>query len=215
MMVWINQLQYDQNGLIPAIIQDACTSEVLMMAYMNRESLKETIATGETCFFSRSRQTLWHKGESSGHIQHVLSIDYDCDGDCLLIKVNQKGAACHTGERSCFFQRGMGEVREPDTSMVDFLPYLESVIEEYKHHPQEGSYTSSLLSSDIDRVIQKVGEEAIEVIIAAKSNDNRNLILEISDLWYHCLVLMASRDLRIADIANELLDRHTRRCSGA
>ncbi|OCL26177.1 bifunctional phosphoribosyl-AMP cyclohydrolase/phosphoribosyl-ATP pyrophosphatase [Orenia metallireducens] len=213
----IKNLKFDEKGLIPAIIQDAATKEVLMMAYMNEESLKNTIRTGRTCFWSRSRQELWWKGETSGHIQEVVEIDYDCDGDTLLLKVNQTGGACHTGHKSCFYR---GIKREKDVEKVfdpkevykksldaDILDELYEVIKDRKENPEEGSYTSSLYKKGENAFLKKIGEEATEVVMAAKENDQGEIIYEVADLLYHLMVMMVYYGVDLKEIYQELEGR--------
>ena len=192
MQVDFSKIKFDEKGLIPAIIQDAATNAVLMLAYMNGESLAKTVETGYTWFWSRSRQELWNKGASSGHVQKVVSIDYDCDGDSLLVKVEQKGAACHTGNYSCFsyplWNSGAGRnlpVPEPD-GIHGILAELYRVIQDKRVHGGEKSYTRYLFMSGQDKILKKVGEEAAETIIASKNNNGKEVLYEMSDLWYHC-----------------------------
>ncbi len=199
-------LLFDEKGLIPAIVQEESSGDVLMMAYMNRESLEKTLETGTTWFFSRSRQKLWNKGETSGHIQHVRSIHYDCDGDTLLVQVEQTGVACHTGEKSCFYR----ELVESDAGgrRHQILKTLESIIKERREHPKEGSYTNYLFDCGLDKILKKVGEETSEVIIASKNGNKEELIGEISDLVYHMMVLMEEKQVALKDVAEELTHRH-------
>ena len=187
-------LKFDQAGLIPAIVQDLHTGRVLMLAYMNEESLNKTLASGETWFYSRSRQELWHKGASSGHTQTVKRIDYDCDGDALLVYVEQKGGACHTGATGCFYRTLTGEAVAVGQQ---FLPELEQIIAERKFNRPPGSYVSKLLNGGLDRILKKVAEEAGEVIIAAKNADREELIYECGDLLFHLLVLLAAQDVSL------------------
>lgn len=199
-------LIFDEKALIPAIIQEESTGQVLMMAYMNRESLKKTQKTGTTWFYSRSRQQLWNKGETSGHTQEVCSIHYDCDGDTLLLQVRQTGKACHTGEKTCFYrQLGKAENR---SNHYPILKTLESIIKERRVHPREGSYTNYLFDSGLDKMLKKVGEEASEVIIASKNENKEELIGEISDLVYHMMVLMEEKQVTLGEIAEQLRNRH-------
>lgn len=201
------ELNYNLQGLIPAIVQDAASKQVLMLAYMNEESLKKTVDTRTTWFYSRSRQELWNKGVTSGNIQHVQSISYDCDGDTLLIQVTPEGPACHTGAQTCFFQ----ELLPSDSAVKqqnDIVQELVSTIQDRKTSPVEGSYTNYLLDKGIDKVLKKVGEEAAEVIIASKNVDKSELIYELSDLVYHSLVLMELRDVTLDEIRKELERRH-------
>lgn len=199
----IEELKFDENGLIPAIVTDTGTREVLMLAYMNRESLEKSMATGLTCFFSRSRQMLWTKGETSGNYQHIVSITADCDADTLLVEVRKDGPACHTGAPSCFFQP-LFEGLEPKGFSYEALYDL---LKGRKEAPREGSYTSYLFSSGTDKILKKVGEESTEVVIAGKDHDKPNLVYELSDLLYHCLVLMVSEGITLDDIRREMAGR--------
>lgn len=198
-------LKFDQAGLIPAIVQDLHTGRVLMLAYMNEESLNKTLASGETWFYSRSRQELWHKGASSGHTQTVKRIDYDCDGDALLVYVEQKGGACHTGATGCFYRTLTGEAVAVGQQ---FLPELEQIIAERKFNRPPGSYVSKLLNGGLDRILKKVAEEAGEVIIAAKNADREELIYECGDLLFHLLVLLAAQEVSLGEVIAELKRRH-------
>ncbi len=200
----IENIKFDEKGLVPAIVQDYYTKEVLTLAYMNRESLEITLKEKKTCFYSRSRQELWLKGETSGNYQHVVSIKYDCDGDALLIEVTKDGPACHTGEESCFYN----SLFESEDYSGFTAEKLYKLIEERKTNPSEKSYTSYLFEKGIDKILKKVGEEATEVIIGAKNNDNEELKYEIADLYYHTLVLMIEQGLTIQDIKEELAKRH-------
>lgn len=214
------------DGLVPAIVQDAETRQVLMMAYMNRESLKLSLESGETWFWSRSRQELWHKGATSGNVQTITSLKYDCDGDTLLVEVKPNGPACHTGEVTCFHNEIVGlpqnstEQSENETNTdssesraegrFDVLAELESVIAEREVERPEGAYTTYLFDKGVDKILKKIGEEASETIIAAKNKDNDELRLEVSDLMYHLLVLLQERKLPLDDIMAELSRRHER-----
>ena len=200
-------VKWDAQGLVPAIVQDAGTGQVLMLAYMNEESLQRTLETGETWFWSRSRGELWHKGATSGNTQRIVDMRFDCDADTLLLRVEPVGPACHTGQQSCFYRRlsdGDG-VGAPPSSQV--LPHLESVIRDREANPQPDSYTCQLLDAGLPRILKKVGEEAIEVIIAAQSEGDGRLVSELADLTYHALVLLAARDLAWADVEAELARR--------
>ena len=202
------EIKYDEKGLIPAIIQDSSNNEVLMMAYMNEESLNKTLASGYTWFFSRSRQQLWMKGESSGNTQKVEQILYDCDEDTLLIKVKPAGPACHTGNYSCFYRDLQGE--EIDTSIpfqVNILQELYQIILSRQQEMPEGSYTSYLFQEGIDKILKKVGEESAEVIIAAKNQEKSEVVYETADLIYHLLVMMVEQGVKLADIYKELSSR--------
>ncbi len=205
-MKQLEDLKWNEQGLIPAIVQEYSSREVLMLAYMNEESLQKTLETGETWFFSRSRQALWHKGETSGHIQKVKNIRYDCDADTLLVEVLQTGAACHTGQPTCFYQTLQSNLATDELN-PNMIPDLVHIIKDRRQHPKEGSYTNYLFDKGIDKMLKKVGEESAEVIIAAKNPDKGELIYEISDLVYHTLVLMEQRDVTVAEIKKELTRR--------
>lgn len=196
-------ITYDENGLIPAIVQDETTGNVLMLAYMNKEALEKTLATKETWFYSRSREDLWHKVATSGNLQTVSSVTLDCDQDALLVTVHPEGPACHTGKTSCFHHPIMEQ-----TAKRDVIHTIIETIEERKQHPVEGAYTSYLFQEGIDKVLKKVGEETSEVIIGAKNRDKEEIIWEISDLIYHTLVLMNITDVQISDIKQALSERH-------
>lgn len=207
-MDFLKDIKYDEKGLIPAIIQDALTGEVLMMAYMNEESLKKSVTEKETYFFSRSRQELWHKGGTSGNTQKIIEMKYDCDGDTLLVKVIQKGkgVACHTGEYSCFFKSILKEEKGDIYNIIDRVYRL---ILERKETPKEGSYTNYLFEKGIDKILKKVGEENAEVIIGAKNKDNSEVIYEVSDLVYHVLVLLVELGIDPQEIKKELENRYS------
>ena len=199
----INQMTLDFNkmgGLIPAIIQDADTQKVLMLGYMNEEAYQKTLDTGIVTFFSRTRQTLWTKGETSGNFLHLVSIKADCDQDTLLIQVHPDGPVCHTGADTCW-----GEENKQD---ILFLKDLQDFIDKRHQEMPEGSYTTSLFQSGINKIAQKVGEEAVETIIEACNGTDERLIYEGSDLLYHLIVLLTSKGYRIEDLANELRERH-------
>ncbi|MEH7119679.1 bifunctional phosphoribosyl-AMP cyclohydrolase/phosphoribosyl-ATP diphosphatase HisIE [Neobacillus vireti] len=199
-------VKFDEKGLVPAIIQDADTKEVLTLAYMNEESLKKTIESGETWFYSRSRQELWHKGATSGNTQTVASINYDCDQDALLVQVYPKGPACHTGAVSCFSER----VVEGKANLADYqiLQSLEKVILEREKERPEGAYTTYLFEKGVDKILKKVGEEAAEVIIAAKNRDHEELRWEAADLLYHLQVLLVEQELPFKEVLRTLEERH-------
>ena len=204
----IQQIKFDKRGLVPAIIQDARSLTVLMMAYMNEDSLRATLNTGITHFWSRSRMKLWQKGETSGHIQIVKKILYDCDGDTLLIMVEQVGAACHTGNRTCFY-RGLFERGETTSNMdkshlSSILNQVYEVILDRKDNPAESSYVSSLYSSGVDKILKKISEEAGELVISSKNNNRDEIIYEAADLWFHSLVLLGYHGLTPQDIYKEL-----------
>ncbi|MBZ4684070.1 MAG: bifunctional phosphoribosyl-AMP cyclohydrolase/phosphoribosyl-ATP pyrophosphatase [Fusobacteriales bacterium] len=200
----IDKIKFDENGLIPAIVQDVNTRDVLMMAYMNEESILKTLETKQTWFYSRSRQELWNKGATSGNIQKVKKISYDCDGDTVLLEVEQVGVACHTGKYSCFFNE---LYKSPDYKTSFSVDTLYNIIEDRKNNPKEGSYTNYLFEKGIDKILKKVGEENAEVIIASKNEDISELRYEIADLVYHTLVLMIEKGLKIEDIKEELAKR--------
>ena len=203
-IVNINELKFDQNGLIPAIVVDSVSKKVLTLAYMNDESLKISMEKELTCFYSRSRQELWLKGETSGNYQPIVSITADCDNDALVIVVDKDGPACHTGSDSCF----TNTVFESD-ERNEFSPeVLFKLIEGRKTEKKEGSYTTYLFEKGIDKILKKVGEECTEVIIAGKADDKKETIYEIADLYYHVMVLMIEMGISIEDIMTELKSRH-------
>ncbi|MBQ8319693.1 MAG: bifunctional phosphoribosyl-AMP cyclohydrolase/phosphoribosyl-ATP diphosphatase HisIE [Clostridia bacterium] len=203
-MIKIEELKFDEKGLIPAIVVDSVTKEVLTLAYMNEESLKISIEEKRTCFWSRSRQELWRKGETSGNVQHIVSITADCDKDALVVVVDKEGPACHTGAESCFYQ----PVFENDERSEFSLQGLMKLIEGRKTNPAEGSYTTYLFNKGLDKILKKIGEESTEVIIAAKAQDKKETIYELSDLAYHALVLMIEAGISLEDIHKELASRH-------
>jgi phosphoribosyl-ATP pyrophosphohydrolase/phosphoribosyl-AMP cyclohydrolase len=215
----IEKMNFDkEGGLIPAIIQDALSGQVLMLAYMNQEALAKTLETGKTWFYSRSRQELWMKGESSGHVQTVKEILFDCDQDSLLIKVEQNGVACHTGHYSCFFRNFEGQeverqlfdlkqVYETSASSPAILYELYEVIKDRQAKLPEGSYTTYLFQKGLDKILKKVGEENAEVIIAAKNRDKSEVIYETSDLLYHLMVLLVEQGVSLDEIFSELKSR--------
>ncbi|PMB49015.1 bifunctional phosphoribosyl-AMP cyclohydrolase/phosphoribosyl-ATP diphosphatase [Fischerella thermalis CCMEE 5205] len=200
----VDQIRYDSHGLVPAIVQDYLDGTVLMMAWMNRESLQKTLETGETWFWSRSRQELWHKGGTSGHVQKVQSLRYDCDSDALLIGVEQVGdIACHTGERSCFHQVE-GKITPPP---ADTLSQLFAVICDRRDHPQESSYTCKLLAGGDNKILKKIGEESAEVVMAFKDHDNDAIAAEVADLFYHTLVALAHHQVDLKSVYRKLQER--------
>ncbi|MBE5785328.1 MAG: bifunctional phosphoribosyl-AMP cyclohydrolase/phosphoribosyl-ATP diphosphatase HisIE [Clostridiales bacterium] len=200
-MLNIDELKFDEKGLIPAIVVDAVTRDVLTLAYMNRESLEISLQEERTCFFSRSRQELWRKGETSGNVQHIVNIKADCDKDALVVYVNKEGPACHLGTDSCFNEDVFGN--EPFS-----MEALYSLIEGRKTEKKEGSYTTYLFEKGIDKMLKKVGEECTEVIIAAKADDKRETVYEVADLAYHVLVMMVQMGISVEDIIRELASRH-------
>lgn len=210
MQVDFTKIKFDEKGLVPAVIQDATTGKVLMLAYMNAVSLQRTVETGYTWFWSRSRQELWNKGATSGNVQKVVDIKYDCDGDSLLLQVKQTGSACHTGEYSCFHnilwrENNLPAVNGKITSAI--LNELYDVIQQKRIHGGEKSYTKYLFTSGQDKILKKVGEEAAETIIASKNNNNGEVVYEMSDLWYHCLVLLAYHNISPSELLAELGSR--------
>lgn len=203
-MLDIKELKFDEKGLIPAIVVDAITKKVLTLAYMNEESLKISMEKGLTCFYSRSRNELWLKGETSGNYQHIVSITADCDNDALVVMVEKDGPACHTGTDSCFTK----EVWESDELKEFSYEGLLELIKGRKTEKKEGSYTTYLFEKGIDKILKKVGEECTEVIIAAKAEDKKETIYEIADLCYHVMVLMIEAGISLEDIHKELASRH-------
>ena len=202
-MMDISKLKFDEKGLIPAIVVDAETNQVLTLAYMNEESLKISLEKKLTCFWSRSRQELWLKGETSGNYQHIVSITADCDYDALVVKVTKEGPACHLGEESCFHNPVLGEENAPFR-----LEGLYDLLMGRKATLPEGSYTTYLFQKGLDKILKKVGEESTEVIIAGKAEDKAETIYEIADLTYHVLVLMAQMGISVEDVKKELASRH-------
>jgi len=215
----LEQIDFEnQGGLVPAVVQDVTTGQVLMVAYMNETALQRTLDTGKTWFFSRSRQRLWMKGETSGHVPAVEDILFDCDQDCLLVKVRQIGVACHTGHYSCFYRNIEGEEVSPRLFRVEdwyqaglegpgVLFELIDVIRERQRTMPENSYTSYLFSKGLDKILKKIGEESAEVIIAAKNREKKELIYETADLIYHLLVLLVEQGVELSDIFAELRSR--------
>jgi len=203
-MLDLNTLKFDEKGLIPAIVVDAKTKSVLTLAYMNRESLEISMAEKRTCFWSRSRQELWRKGETSGNVQHIVSITADCDRDALTVLVEKEGPACHLGTDSCFET----PVWENDELQPFSLEGLMDMLVGRKVEKKEGSYTTYLFEKGIDKILKKVGEECTEVIIAGKADDKRETIYEIADLTYHIMVLMIEMGISLDDIRTELASRH-------
>ncbi|MTV49024.1 bifunctional phosphoribosyl-AMP cyclohydrolase/phosphoribosyl-ATP diphosphatase HisIE [Heliobacillus mobilis] len=217
---FIEGLKFDHQGLIPAVVQDAKSGRVLMVAYMNKESLSKTLETGECHYYSRSRKELWHKGSTSGHVQNVVALEYDCDRDCLLFQVEQTGAACHEGSFSCFRPIGgqagetvgfeaaaISDGCDDKTEIGAILEELSGVIASRQKEMPEGSYTTYLFSKGQDKILKKVGEETAEVIIGSKNNDRGEIVYETSDLLYHLLVLMRYHGIELDEIAQELKKR--------
>ena len=202
------EIAWDEHGLVPAVVQDARTGQVLMLAYMNAEALARTLETGEAWFWSRRRQELWHKGGTSGNTQRVVEVRYDCDADALLLRVEPRGPACHTGHPTCFYRR-LSSSPEGTAEEGAVLDRLWAIIQDRMAHPKEGSYTCHLLAAGEPEILKKLGEEAIEVIIAAQAQGNARLVSELADLMYHLLVLLAARGLSWADVEGELARRFT------
>ncbi len=203
-MLDLTKLKFDDKGLIPAIVVDAVSKEVLTLAYMNEESLRITLEKGLTCFYSRSRQELWLKGETSGNYQHVVSVTADCDGDALVVVVEKDGPACHTGAESCFMQ----PVWQSEERQAFSLRGLYEMLVGRNETRPEGSYTTYLFEKGIDKILKKVGEECTEVIIAGKADDKKETIYELADLAYHAMVLMVQMGITVEDVHKELASRH-------
>ena len=203
-MIDVTTLKFDDKGLIPAVVVDSITKKVLTVAYMNKESLQISMEKGLTCFYSRSRQELWLKGEQSGNYQHIVSITADCDGDALVVVVDKDGPACHTGEETCFHN----PIWESDERQEFSLEGLMEMLVGRKETPKEGSYTTYLFEKGLDKILKKVGEECTEVIIGAKSDDKAETVYEIADLAYHVMVLMIQMGISLEDIHRELASRH-------
>ncbi len=203
-MIDVSTLKFDEKGLIPAIVVDADTKKVLTLAYMNRESLEISMAEKRTCFWSRSRQELWRKGETSGNVQHIVSITADCDRDALVVLVKKEGPACHLGTDSCF----SNPLWENEDLHAFSLEGLMDMLVGRKVEKKEGSYTTYLFEKGLDKILKKVGEECTEVIIGAKSNDKKETVYEIADLCYHVMVLMIEMGISLDDIREELASRH-------
>ena len=203
-MLNINDLKFDEKGLIPAVVVDSITKKVLTVAYMNRESLEISMEKGLTCFFSRSRQKLWLKGETSGNYQHIVSITADCDGDALVVVVEKDGPACHTGSDSCF----TNPIWQSEELHEFTLEGLADLLEGRKKDRPEGSYTTYLFDKGLDKILKKVGEESTEVIIAGKAEDKAETIYEIADLAYHVMVLMTQMGISVEEVHRELASRH-------
>lgn len=200
----IDELKFDAAGLIPAIVVDNLTKKVLTLAYMNRESLKISLERGQTCFYSRSRQELWLKGETSGNYQNIVSITADCDKDALVVVVDKEGPACHTGSDSCFFNPVYKSAERGEFS----LDGLYDLLQGRKYEMPEGSYTTYLFQKGIDKILKKIGEESTEVIIASKADDKKETVYEIADLAYHIMVMMVEMGIPLEDVRKELASRH-------
>jgi phosphoribosyl-ATP pyrophosphohydrolase/phosphoribosyl-AMP cyclohydrolase len=200
----LNEVKFDDKGIVVAVAQDYITNEVLMVAYMNKESLEITLNEKRACYYSRSRQSLWRKGETSGHWQNLKGLYYDCDADAILMKVEQIGNACHTGAYSCFFNK----VFEDNVTDQAILNRLYNQIIDRRDNPKEGSYTNYLFDKGLDKILKKVGEETSEVIIGAKNKNKDEIVYEMCDLIYHSMVLMVSEGVTMDDLKTELIKRH-------
>ena len=201
----IDELKFDEKGLIAAIAQDYESGEVLMQAFMNREAVEKTFETGYAHYYSRSRASLWKKGETSGNTQKVLTAYLDCDKDCILLKVRQKGVACHTGTYSCFSQQVKGDENEIGAEMFG---KLQRIVEDRKKNPEEGSETSFLFARGIGKIAKKAGEEAVELVIASKNDDKGEVIGEAADFLYHMMVLLAEKGVKLSEVCSELYKRN-------
>jgi phosphoribosyl-ATP pyrophosphohydrolase/phosphoribosyl-AMP cyclohydrolase len=206
----VTEIAFEPDGLVPAVVQEAETGEVLMVAWMNEEALRKTLESGRTHFWSRSRQAPWEKGETSGHRQHVSGVYADCDRDTLLVLVHQEGVACHTGSPTCFFTRVTGPGPQPAVPAAGpaILETVERVIDSRRAEPRQGSYVSKLLGAGDPAILKKVGEESAEVIVAATTETPDRLVAEVADLWFHTLVLLASRGIPVRRVFAELARRH-------
>ena len=217
MNVDLSMIQFDAHGLVPVVVQEE-NNQVLMLAYMNREALEKTIETGAAWYYSRSRKKLWKKGETSGNVQRVQELSYDCDGDTLLLRVKQTGVSCHTGSYSCFSGRKLYRASEnsivpvdtkDDMPLAEILSDLYQVIQSRRLHPVEGSYTNYLFDKGQDKILKKLGEETAETIIASKNNIREDVLYEMGDLWYHCLVLLAFHNIVPDELFVELMNRRS------
>lgn len=209
----INEIKWDEKGLVPAIAYDVCTGQVVMMAYMNAESLTQTLKTGFCTYFSRSRQCLWQKGETSGNKQKLKSLKLDCDGDTVLLEIEQTGAACHTGNKTCFYREwkdGSWKLKEDSPTIGSAMMQEYNVVAERAGNPVEGSYTNYLLTEGVDKICKKVGEEATECVIAAKNRAYDELQWEAADLIYHMTVLLYEQGMNWDDVAKKMLSRQKR-----
>lgn len=209
-MKFIDELKFDANGLIPAVVQNKDTKEVLMVAYMNADTIKQTLETGRATFWSRSRQEVWVKGATSGNFMHVSELRADCDGDCLIALVSPAGAACHTGNRSCFYRSvkdGVLVTVEETEDLSDVMSAEEAVVADRKRNPEEGSYTNYLFDKGEDKILKKVGEEAAEVVIAGKNRDKDEIAYETADLIYHLTVMLVDNGMTWDDVYKEMKRR--------
>lgn len=207
---WIEELKFDEKELIPAVVQNRTTKEVLMVAYMNKDAAEQTVKTGKATFWSRSRNKLWVKGETSGNFMYVKDIRVDCDADCLLVEVDPAGAACHTGNRSCFYRKAESGVLVEDTgcdSVADAVAVEQATIIDRKNNPEDGSYTNYLFDKGEDKILKKVGEEAAEVVIAGKNRSKEEIAYETADLMYHLTVMLVDNGMTWEDIYKEIKRR--------
>lgn len=210
--VALDDLHFDEDGLIPAMVQEDATGELLMVAWMDRTAVEATLRTGRSHFWSRSRRTLWQKGETSGHVQHVQAVYVDCDADTLLVQVHQEGVACHTGNRTCFFRTLEGTPVAETPASATMLERLERIVAARKAAPPPGSYVGSLLAKGEAAVCRKIGEEAVEVVTAALGGEgDERLVAELADLWFHTIVLLGARGLTVRAVLEELARRHAAR----
>jgi len=210
--VAVDDLRFDEHGLIPAVVQEAATGELLMVAWMDRTALEATLRTGRSHFWSRSRRALWQKGETSGHVQHVQAVYVDCDADTLLVQVHQDGVACHTGNRTCFFRTLEGTPVAETPASATMLERLERIVAARRVAPPPGSYVGSLLTKGEAAVCRKIGEEAVEVVTAALGGEgDERVVAELADLWFHTIVLLGARGLTVRAVLEELARRHAAR----
>lgn len=210
MKKWIEELKFDENGLIPAVLQNKDTKEVLMTAYMNADTVSKTVETGKATFWSRSRNEIWVKGETSGNYMYVEEIRVDCDADCLVVLVTPAGAACHTGNRTCFYRRAVGDELAEDKDredLSDTVSIEQAVVIDRKNNPEEGSYTNYLFDKGEDKILKKVGEEAAEVVIAGKNRDKAEIAYETADLMYHLTVMLVDNGMTWDDVYREMKKR--------
>jgi phosphoribosyl-ATP pyrophosphohydrolase/phosphoribosyl-AMP cyclohydrolase len=212
--VTVDELRFDEHGLVPAVVQEGSTGEVLMVAWMDRAAVEATLATGRAHFWSRSRRALWQKGETSGHAQHVGAVYVDCDADTLLVQVHQDGVACHTGNRTCFFRALHGAPPAVIPAAATMLERLERVVEARKTAPPAGSYVGALLAKGEVAMCRKIGEEAVEVVTAALGREgDERVVAEVADLWFHTIVLLGARGLTVRAVLEELARRHANRAT--
>jgi phosphoribosyl-AMP cyclohydrolase / phosphoribosyl-ATP pyrophosphohydrolase len=209
-MLWIDAINFDEAGLVPVVAQDATTGELLMLAYADRDALEATLRSGYAHYWSRSRQSLWKKGETSGNSQELVELRVDCDGDAVLYRVRQSGPACHTGETTCFYRSIEDGALVPSTRRAHVLARIEAVVEDRSRNPLDGAYTTYLFEQGVDKILKKVGEEATEVVVAAKNESAEELASEVADLFFHLLVLLRARDVPLSAIWSVMEDRFGR-----